>query len=225
MANKITEKLTKIKQMLKDAMDAATAAATPPAPAAPAAPVDYTLADGTTVVQIDKLEVGGMVTVAGAAIPDGDITLADGTTITTVAGAITVITPKAAEEPDAADMSTPAAMRKYLEQFADTPPVAGAPAPDLAKIALILKAVFENVFSWEIRQAKEKADRDAAIAAYQSGFAAQKLVIDQHAEINKELFAAVELLSGVEIGEAVEDAIEWDKMTPLQQFKAQRGIE
>ena len=213
--NKFTESLNKVKQFLKDAMDA-TAPVPAAAEAAPAAPVtvDYTLADGTTVVSIDKLEVGGMVTIAGSPVPDGDITLQDGTVISTVAGAITVITPKAAEEPTG-EMSTPEQMRAYLEQFADTPPAAGA-TPDLAKTALILKAVFENVFSWEIRQAKEKADRDAAIAAYQTGFKKQTEALNAVVEMLQE-FGEADLAKPAE-----ETEENWEKMSNHQKFVAQR---
>lgn len=66
-----------------------------PAPVLPveaAAPVatDYTLADGT-IVCIDKLEVGGMVMLAGAPAPDATHTLDSGVQITTVAGLITEV--------------------------------------------------------------------------------------------------------------------------------------
>jgi competence protein ComGC len=65
-----------------------------PAPLADT-PTEYDLADGTKVM-IDKLEVGGMVTMAdGTAVADGDITLSDGTLVSVVSGMITVVTPVA----------------------------------------------------------------------------------------------------------------------------------
>lgn len=82
-----------------------------PAPLA-ATPTEYDLADGTKVM-IDKLEVGGAVTMAdGTAVPDGDMTLADGTLISVVGGLITVVTPVAT--PDA----TPAMTEDMTAKFA-----------------------------------------------------------------------------------------------------------
>jgi hypothetical protein len=72
-----------------------------PAPVA-ATSVEYDLADGTKVM-IDKLEAGGLVTMAdGTAVADADYTLADGTIITVVAGAITEVKAPEAPAPEAA---------------------------------------------------------------------------------------------------------------------------
>lgn len=76
---------------------------------APAAPVvepaepvkmaaDVTLKDGS-IVQVDKLEVGGLVTKEGQPVPDAEHVLEDGRTITTVAGAITEIKEAASATP------------------------------------------------------------------------------------------------------------------------------
>lgn len=72
----------------------------PPAPPAPAlpAPVSYPLADGT-VASIDKLEVGGIVTIDGVPAVDGIITLADGTAVTTEGGVITLVAAAQAADP------------------------------------------------------------------------------------------------------------------------------
>lgn len=61
-------------------------------PAAPAAPapvqlMEYTLQDGT-VVKIDKLEAGGVVTIGDAPAPAGDHILADGTKLTVSEGGV-----------------------------------------------------------------------------------------------------------------------------------------
>lgn len=84
-----------------------------PAPAAPVLPTPapvaltkYQLADGTEV-EIDKLEAGGAVMIAGAPAPAGVHTLQDGTTITTDdAGMILEVVPAAAAPavPPAEDM-------------------------------------------------------------------------------------------------------------------------
>jgi hypothetical protein len=81
-----------------------------PAPVAPAAPAalntDYTLKDGVTAVTIDKLEVGGVVMIAGLPAPAGDHELSDGTKITVgEGGLITAVVPAAG----AAPMPMPAA--------------------------------------------------------------------------------------------------------------------
>lgn len=77
-----------------------------PVTATPQNFTDYTLQDGT-VVQIDKLEQGGMVTVNGQPAPDGTITLTDGTTITIAGGIIAAIQPGTAP---AAQAAAPAMM-------------------------------------------------------------------------------------------------------------------
>ncbi len=93
----------------------------PPAAAAPAAPAasqphakDYTLKDGTTMVNITDLKVGGMATTAGAPCAPGDYELQDGTKITVGdGGLITAVTPAGSGAPpqfasakDFADMKT-----------------------------------------------------------------------------------------------------------------------
>jgi hypothetical protein len=70
------EILTKIKQLFAD-LTAPVAAAAPEA----VLPTEYELKDGGKVM-IDKLEVGGIVMVDGAAALPGDIELADGTKLT-----------------------------------------------------------------------------------------------------------------------------------------------
>lgn len=64
----------------------------PSAPAAPAEPVkmmvDVTLEDGTTILKVDKLEVGGLVTLNDMPAPDGEHKLADGKVIKTSGGVI-----------------------------------------------------------------------------------------------------------------------------------------
>lgn len=172
-----------------------------PAPAVPAPAAlatDYPLADGQ-VLTIDTLAVGGIVTISGAPAPDAEYTLADGSVVTTAGGIITVIVPKvvAAVEPE--EMKTPEQMQAALQKFAD-----GVVDPNMQKITTILKAVFENVFGWQLREAQEKATRDQAIAAYQQGFAAVT-------EENKTLRLALVEMNAVveEIGKGlVEEPIE-----------------
>lgn len=98
----------------KDKFLGEVAPVAPPAaaPVVPAAFKEYKTADGV-VVEIDKLEVGGIVTVAGVPAPAGDFTLEDGTIVScTEGGVIATVTPPAAapEAPAAPDFSS---------QFAD----------------------------------------------------------------------------------------------------------
>jgi ATP-dependent Clp protease protease subunit len=66
-------------------------------PIAPVALTDHTLADGT-VLSIDKVEVGGKATIAGAPA-DGDFELPDGTKLKIVAGDITEVVMKQEDAP------------------------------------------------------------------------------------------------------------------------------
>lgn len=162
----------------------------PPAPPAPAptAMNKYTLADGTEV-EIEALEVGKPVMVGGNPAPEGSHTLQDGTVITVdAAGVITDI--KAAPMP-----STPAEMQAALAKFAE------AGSPDMQKLVTIVKAMFENVFGWEIRRQQEEVAKNQAIEIYKTGFSTQKdelkALTDRLAKaeaVNKDLFAAIELL-------------------------------
>lgn len=96
-----------------------------PAPVAPAEEKmekEYTLEDGVTIVSIDKLEVGGMVTLSGAPAPDAVHTLQDGTKVTTLAGIITEVKPVEVltEEPKAAEevaYKVPAEMAARIEKL------------------------------------------------------------------------------------------------------------
>jgi archaellum component FlaC len=105
----IKETLKKIKVLLSSEPPKVPAApsAAPAAPAAPTAnPVDtakqYKLQDGTPV-EIDKLEVGGIVTINGQPAPANEYVLEDGTNVTVDdKGTITEVESKQAEaiEPD-----------------------------------------------------------------------------------------------------------------------------
>lgn len=197
------EKFDNVKKLVKEAMDAVTT---------PVATTDYTLQDGTTIVQIDKLEVGGLVTTAGAPVADGDYTLQDGTKLTVAAGAITVVTPSTpiAQPLAPEDMSTPAAMMAFIEKFDDP---ANAASPNNLKI--VLKALMQYCFGWEIKQAQEKAERDQAILIYQQGsFKTNKCLTDMLA-----LIGDMEDIEEV-VPEEKEKA--WDQMSALEQFNWQR---
>ena len=90
------ETINKIKQLFE--------AAAPEVGAAPVSPdvttlTDYILQDGTKI-SVDKLEVGGMVTINGTPAPDGEHQLQDGTIIQTQSGSIVEISTPAEEAID-----------------------------------------------------------------------------------------------------------------------------
>jgi hypothetical protein len=199
----VKEALDKIKKLVFNAEPVI-----PPAPVALA--TDYTLADGT-VVSIDKLEAGGIVTIAGVVAPDGDLTLEDGTIITILSGVISVVTPKTVEPviPEEQQMSTPEQFQEALQKFAD-----GA-TPDMQGLVVIVKALFENVFGWQIKEQKDKQIRDAAIATYQAGFTA-------HQQALKELVPLVEKFSETVIATPVQEEKSFEDMSPVERYKFQK---
>lgn len=192
------------------------------APAPEPAPVaaDYKLQDGTAVT-IDKLEAGGVVMIAGAVAPDGDYELEDGTKVTVAAGVISVVTAPVAAEPMSEEMKTPAQMQAALNKFADSATV--AKIPDLQKMAIILKACFEYSFGWQIREASEKATRDAAIETYKSGFAKVEGELTKQKEANKLLVELLEQFAEESKEAPAEKPKEWKDMTNFEKLKHKRG--
>lgn len=206
----IKERLLQIKALLFGA-EPAPAPAPEPAPAP--AVTDYKLKDGS-VVSIDKLEVGGIVTVNSEPAADGEYVLEDGTNISVSGGVISELESPAAEGGEGAmpeEMKTPAQMMAAIQKFAEP----GA-TPDVAKMALILKACFEYTFGWQLREAQEKATRDAAIQAYQTGF-------NEHKEAQKLMFELVEQIANSSETRPEEEPTAWENMTPLQRFRAQKA--
>jgi hypothetical protein len=179
---------------------------TPPAPAvpAPAQMTDVKTTDGKALV-IDTMAVGGNVLLEGVAAPDAEYQLEDGSSLTVAGGMITAITPKAVEP--AEEMATPAQMQAALQKFAD-----GTTDPAMQKMTVILKAVFENVFGWQLREAQQKATVDQAIATYQQGFAKQE-------QANKLIIETLEGLSNQSIVPPVTKVEAFEKETPLTNYQ------
>lgn len=182
----------------------------PTNPAAPVAPevfgTEYKLADGSSIM-IDKLEVGGIAKIGDVVAPDGVHSLEDGTSFEIKEGIIVAVTPKEEEKPAA-----PIEMGKELEalnKFAENAPAEQQP------IVTIVKALFENVFGWQIREAQERATRDAAIEVYKTGFEKQK-------EANQELVKLVEFLAEEPIVKPAQPQKKFDEMTPLERFRFQK---
>lgn len=208
------------KEILKKIRDTYNEAMAAPAPAETKS---LTLQDGVTVITVDKMEVGGVITPTPSV--EGSVTLQDGTVIAHDAtGVITSVTPKVEEpkNPDTVEptlemsVQTPLQMREFLEKFAAAPVPEGTPTPDLQKMAIVLKAVFEQAFGWELRQAKEKEARDSAIAVYQQGFKAQEEAIKSLLDV-VEQFSEQGVAPSV-VAEKVDKKFE--DMTPLERYRA-----
>lgn len=160
-----------------------------PAPAAEDTQLEsHTLADGSTI-DITSLEVGAAVTINGAMAPAGTYVFDDGSSITVdETGNITAITP--APVAAATDLSTPELMRAACEKFAT-----GTPDERLANLEIIAKALMEYSFGWQIKEAADKAARDAAIATYQQKLSAAEAEAEKQKEINKQVLNLVEELA------------------------------
>ena len=122
---------------IKAIFDAQTAPASPDANPVVSELPEYILQDGTKIV-VDKLEVGGNVTLNGSPAPDGSHQLQDGTVIETVSGKITEITTPAEEAADESvntDMAaTKSKMAEFEAQLADHAAKHTATAEKMAKM-------------------------------------------------------------------------------------------
>jgi hypothetical protein len=185
---------------------------------------EYPLKDGTSL-SIDKLEVGGAVQLAGAPAADGEYELADGAKVKVVAGLISELT-AAVVEPAPEEMSTPAQMMAAIQKFAEP----GA-APDLSKMAVVLKACFEYCFGWEIRRAEEEASRATAIEAYKTGFEKQQQAVESLielvADLKKPVGGPAEEPQNFknQKQEPASTQKSWEDMTPLERRRASRQAE
>jgi hypothetical protein len=174
-----------------------------PAPAVedePAALESHTLGDGTTI-DVSSLEVGGAVTIAGTMAPAATYVLADGRSIVVDAtGNITEIIEKAAEQSMSKQqfmeqhkfgkLETVDAYTAALEKFAD-----GTPEERIMNLEIICKALMEQSFGWQIREAQNKANTDAAIATYQQKLSAAEASEAKQKEINTQILELVEELA------------------------------
>lgn len=200
------EILKKIKQMFSDMpMPGMT-----PAPSAPTTKTVKTT-DGVEIV-VDKLEVGGTAIINGVAAPANTYTLEDGSSITTDAtGKITAYNPPVANP---APAQTPNPAPAQTQQAAPAPvPVkmvaqekfnsaecealfakfaTGTPEERIANLELVCKCLMEYNFGYEMRQAKEKADRDAAIAIYTNELATVQTQMKSQKDIVTEIVSLVE---------------------------------
>jgi len=199
------EALEKIKGLFAEAFAPAPPAQDPPP--APA-PIVVTTADGK-VLTVDVMAVGGIVTIDGAPAPDGEYKLDNGNSIQVVSGVIAELS-SPVEDTIPEEMKSTQQMMAALSKFAEP-----SATPDLNKMATILKACFENVFGWQLREAQEKATRDAAIQAYQTGFSSQ---LDKQKELSAHIVSLLGKFAEMEIEKPAEQKVEkdWADMTPLE---------
>jgi hypothetical protein len=147
------------------------------------------------------------------AYPDGEYTVAGTTFKFTVAGgAVTNITdesgngcgePVVAAEPapvppvpppaPQTQNLTPEQMAALASKFAT-----GTPEERIANLEIMCKALMEYCFGWDIRQVKEKADREAAIKVYQDELAnsqaATTTLMSKQQQFNSQAVALLEQL-------------------------------
>lgn len=196
-----------------------------PAATTQTAGTEYKLQDGTAVT-IDKLEVGGKVMCGDTACADGAYTLEDGTKFTVAAGLITEITPASAApaEPLPEDMAkSPQKMQAAINKFAED--AAAGNAPDMGKMAVVLKACFEYCFGWQLREEAEKAIRQAAIETYKTGFAKLEKQLADQKKANELLLEVVEQFSEKSQVPPAELPANFDELSPLEKRRLIRAQE
>lgn len=127
--------------------------------------------------------------------------------------------PAPAPAPAAPDFSNPAAMKKEFEAFKQK--FASGGTPSLQELAVMVQALFENIFQYDLQRAKQAE----AIAAYQDSFTKQELKMkEQDATIGKQkeiiagLFEAVEAFSQVPGADPIDQPKAMD--LPKNSFKS-----
>lgn len=181
---------------------------------------EYKLADGTPIM-IDKLEVGGIAKLGDVVAPDGTHFLEDGTEFEIKDGVISMV--KAKEPEIEIDMGKEL---EALNKFAETA------APEQKPMVTIVRALFENVFGWQIREAQERATREAAIEAYKTSFNEQKEILtkitvkaDNLQKANEELVKLVEFLAEEPAANPIQPEVKFEEMTPLEKFRFRKQMQ
>ena len=168
---------------------------------------DAKLADGT-MVQAEAFEVGKELLVVAedggtSVAPDGEHTLEDGSVIVVANGLISEIkAPEVEPAQTEVEVSFPmdaTALSAIKQSFA-----VGTPEERLANLELISKALIDYAFGWELREAENKANRDAAINIYKQGLS--KIKEDFTAITNKSNEAETKLSKVEKYVKELEDA-------------------
>jgi len=161
-------KLAEIKTMLHTKLAAEAGAGGSPAPAPTVETV--TAKDGAVYRIEGEMAVGAkifLVDITGETpAPDGDVELETGEILTIKDGAVEALTESPAGADPAMtqaeqDAKVAAAMRAHL---AEIDPTGTSTDPR----DLMLKALMEAQFGWQIRETEQKANNEAAIAAYKA---------------------------------------------------------
>lgn len=151
----------------------------------------HVLVDGSTL-DVTSMEVGAAVTIGGNMAPAATYVLEDGRSIVVDAtGNITEIIAKKPEEMKtqinlSTDLDTPEKMRDAMEKFAT-----GTPEERIANLEIMVKALMEYSFGWQIKEAQEKAAREQAIATYQQKLSAAEKAHNKQKEINEQILDLV----------------------------------
>lgn len=183
----IKEKLEKIKQFLAFA-DAAPAI--PPAAAPDMSGItDYVLEDGTKIT-VDKLEVGGAVTMNGNPAPDGEHKLQDGTIVETAEGKIVEISAPGEPSDDTAVTSD---MSKFESQFTEINGKFSAYEEKFSAYETRFKAAEETISKQQnaISQLLEVVEKLAATPIADPAAPAQNAFTAQKNEAKEERFASI----------------------------------
>lgn len=173
-------------------------------------PIEVETKDGVKIT-VDKLEVGGVAMVDGVPAPIGEHTLTDGTVImVTDNGVIAEIKPKVEEVAPIVEDKTVDMNAKFAayEKFG-----VGTAEERLANLELIAKALFNNVFGWQLREAQEKNMLETAKTVYaqlskqempdniNEKFAQQQLIIEKQNKVISELIKLSEELAKQPVSE------------------------
>lgn len=150
---------------------------------------EYILQDGTKIV-VDKLEIGGSVTLNGAPAPDGSHQLQDGTVIETVSGKITEITTPAEEATDESvnsDMSaTDSKIAKCESQLADHSAMHAATAEKMTKMETEMSSQKEAM-----KQMMALIEKMATAPVAEPAAPVKNQYTNQKAEAKEERFSAL----------------------------------
>lgn len=132
--------------------------------------MDATLKDGSVIkIDGDEIKEGAAVTDAeGNPVKDGDYTLENETVITCAEGKVTKVV-EAAKAEEAKTGTEAEAMKAATAKFGT-----GTPEERIGNLELCVKPLMEYSFGWQIREAEEKAARDAAIEVYTTQMSSQK---------------------------------------------------
>lgn len=176
------EVLQKVKSIFNETPVVAAAPVVPPAPPAPVG-TTYKLADGTeiSIVQAGELPApGDVVSVGGVPAPAGELVLEDGSTVVVgEAGVISEVKPvePVTQDIPVAQSNTPVLLNAETVQAMYAKFATGTPEERIANLELMVKALMECNFGYQIRQGQE----NEAIQAYKDSLATTQATVAQQA--------------------------------------------